>query len=128
MDAFAAKLRADRETAKLTVRQLADRSQISFSYITKIETGRSGKGISSEIVSALATALGCDELEYLYLAGVIPPPLKNLLANKRSRSFIRELLDTPRNAVEWDRLEAVLSGTEVASFVSSQKSQRESVA
>lgn len=128
MDAFAARLRADRESAGLTVRQLASRSQISFSYITKIETGRSGKGISPEVVSALAEAVGCDELEYLYLAGVVPSPLKELLANPRSRSFLRALLRLSPQPAEWDRLEATLAESSADYTVSGKKSRQVSVA
>ena len=128
MDAFAARLRADRENAGLTVRQLADRSQISFSYITKIETGRSGKGISAEIVSALAKVLGCDELEYLYLADVVPLPLKELLADGRSRSFVRALIGASPKPGRWDRLEAALAESEAEYSRSNKKPRQESVA
>lgn len=127
MNAFAARLRADRENAGLTVRQLADRSRISFSYITKIENARSGKGISPEIVSTLAKAVGCDELEYLYLADIVPWPLKELLADQRSRSFIRALLGATSKHVGWDRLEAVLVESEAKYSVSNNKPRQESV-
>lgn len=128
MDAFSVRLRADREKAGLTVRQLADQSQISFSYITKIETGRVGSGISPEIVSALAKALGCDELEYLYLSDVVPAPLKGLLTNARSRSFLRALLGMRPKPSAWDRLEAALAESGAEYSVSKRKSRRESVA
>jgi transcriptional regulator with XRE-family HTH domain len=109
MDTFAVRLRADRERAGLTVRQLAVLSQISFSYITKIETGRSGKGVSPDIVTALAGALGCDELEYLYLSDVVPGPLNLLLTDKRSRTFVQELLAKCPTSDDWDLLEAALA-------------------
>ena len=128
MRAFAARLRADRENAGLTVRQLADRSRISFSYITKIENARSGKGISPEIVSALAKAVGCDELEYLYLADVVPLPLKELLADQRSRSFVRALLGATPKHDGWDRLEAALVEPEAKHSVSNKKHRQKSVA
>lgn len=128
MSAFADRLRADRQNAGLTVRQLADESQISFSYITKIETGRVGSGISAEIVSALAKVLGRDELEYLYLSGVVPAPLKGLLTDARSRSFVRTLLGTRPKRSGWDRLEAALAKSRVANSVTKKKPRRKSVA
>lgn len=128
MDAFAARLRTDRKNAGLTVRQLADLSQISFSYITKIETCRSGKGISPEIVSALAKALECDELEYLYLSGVVPEPLKGLLAQKQSRSFLRNLLGVRPKKINWGRLKATLTEARVQHSTHKRKSRRKSVA
>lgn len=128
MHAFSVRLRADRENAGLTVRQLADHSQISFSYITKIETGHVGSGISPEIVSALAKALGRDELEYLYLSGVVPAPLKDLLMDARSRSFVRALLGMRPKSAGWDRLEAALAQSGATNAVSKRKTHRKSVA
>lgn len=109
MGGFADRLREDRESAALTVRQLADRSGISFSYITKIETGRAGSGVSPQIVTALAKALRCDELEYLFLSGSVPTPLNELLTDDKSRSFVRALLDSTPTSVVWDRLQNALA-------------------
>ena len=94
MEAFAKRLRTDRERAGLTVRQLANQSGISFSYITKIETGRSGKRISPQIVTMLAKLLNADSLEYLYLSDVVPSPLNELLSDEKSRRVVRGLLQS----------------------------------
>ena len=88
---------------------MADGTGISFSYVTKIETGRAGKGISPEIVTTLAKKLECDVLEYLFLSDVVPAPLNELLSNERSRSFLRRLLNSPMKASGWDRLQNVLA-------------------
>ena len=109
MGAFAARLRADREKAGLTVRQLADLSGISFSYITKIETERAGKGISPDLVSKLAEVLQNDVLDYLFLSGVVPSPLNQLLSDEKSRSLVRALLDARLESRCWDRLQSVLA-------------------
>ena len=108
MDLFAARLRADREEAGLTVRQLADLSGISFSYITKIEKERAGKGISPELISKLAEVLQNDVLDYLFLSGVVPSPLDDLLSDGKSRSFIRALLSTRLKSTGWERLQHAL--------------------
>ena len=128
MDAFAKRLRLDREATGLTVRQLADQSGISFSYITKIETGRSGSGISPEIVTAFAKALGRDELEYLYLSGVVPAPLRSLLADERSRAFVRELIGSRPKSDGWDLLEEALAEAKAEYSVPKNKSRRKSLA
>ena len=94
MEAFAKRLRTDRERAGLTVRQLANQSGISFSYITKIETGRSGKRISPQIVTMLAKLLNADSLEYMYLSDVVPSPLNELLSDEKSRRVVRGLLQS----------------------------------
>ena len=111
MDSFATRLRTDRENAGLTVRQLADETDISFSYITKIETGRSGKGISPDIVTKLASRLRADVLEYLYLSDVVPPPLKTLLSNPQSRDFVRSILSSPLKKSDWNRLQVAVNET-----------------
>jgi HTH-type transcriptional regulator, competence development regulator len=109
MDAFAARLRTDRNQIGLIVRQLADQTGISFSYITKIETGRAGRGISPAIVTTLAESLQSDVLEYLSLSNVVPSPLDQLIADKRSREFLRRLLSLKVSASGWDRLQGVLA-------------------
>ena len=121
MDTFAAKLRFDRENAGLSVRQLADETDISFSYITKIETGRSGKGISPDIVAKLAKRLGADVLEYLYLSDVVPSPLKELLSNKQSRAFLQNILRSPLKPADWSRLTMAVSETRADYSVSREK-------
>ena len=121
MGDFAAKLRFDRELAGLSVRQLADDTGISFSYITKIETGRAGKGISPDIVAKLATRLGADVLEYLHLSDVVPAPLKELLASEPSRAFLRSVLGTPLNTSDWSRLRIAVAETQASYSVSQPK-------
>ena len=135
MDTFASRLRSDRQRVGLTVQQLADGTGISFSYITKIETGRAGKGISPEIVTTLAKRLDCDVLEYLFLSDVVPAPLNVLLSNERSRSFLRRLLNSPMKASSWDRLQSILAESHESYSTSRSKapspvsdSQRTSVA
>ncbi|TWT51730.1 anaerobic benzoate catabolism transcriptional regulator [Thalassoglobus neptunius] len=132
MNEFAERLRSDRREAGLTVREVAELSGISFSYITKIETGRSGSGVSPEIVTALAKALQRDELEYLYLSGVVPPPLNDLLADGESRSFVRALLASRLKSKGWERLRSALSGSSPTSSGSrtqrKPKSRRKAVA
>ena len=90
------------------MRQLAEVSGISFSYITKIEKGRYGSGISPAIIQALAKSLGADDLEYLYLSGVVPSPLNSLIAEEKSRYFVRKLLESSPTDAGWDGLQAAL--------------------
>ena len=109
MNGFANRLRSDRQQVGMTVRQLADETGISFSYITKIETGRSGSGVSPEIVTTLANALDRDVLEYLFLSDVVPAPLNALLSDENSRTFIRSLLNARLKSTGWERLQNVLA-------------------
>lgn len=101
------RLRDDRQAAGLTIRELAHMTGMSFSYITKIETCRA-KGISADKVIDLATALRKDVLEYLSLSGAVPPPLSGLIADRRSRDFLRKLISTSPGSISWMRLQEVL--------------------
>jgi transcriptional regulator with XRE-family HTH domain len=128
MDSFASRLRADRERAGFTVRQLANETGISFSYITKIETGRAGKGVSPDIITALAEKLESDVLEYLFLSDVVPSPLKDLLSSESSRSFLRDLIGSRVKSSGWDRLQNALRKSNSKATARADKSRRSSVA
>jgi len=108
MASLATRLRADREKAGLTVRELADQAGISFAYVSRIESGGAGRHIAPRIVFSLAKVLGADELEYLYLSKIVPPPLSRILSDARSRSFVRALLKASPKPADWDKLEAAL--------------------
>lgn len=108
MNAFASRLKQDRVRHGLTVRQLAEQSGISFSYITKIETGNSGKGVSPSVIKSLAVSLNEDVLEYFFLSNVVPSPLHDLLSDCQSREFVRLLLKTGVSGSGWARLQKAL--------------------
>ena len=99
---FGLRLKRDREAAGLTVRQLADLASISYSYITKLETERPASGVSFQVVRALADALQSDELEYIYLCGLLPTSLSHLLSTSESRRFIRATIDRQMSADDWN--------------------------
>ena len=101
---FGRRLKTDRLRVGLTVRGLADRAKINYSYVTKLE--RSGKAIrvSSAIVASLANALGQNELEYLDLAGHVPAPFDKLLASREAREFLRAALQSKLTNNQWRKL------------------------
>lgn len=98
---FGLRLKRDRKAAGLTVRQLANSASISYSYITKLETERPASGVSFQVVRALANALQSDELEYVYLCGLLPTSLSHLLSTSESRRFIRATMDRQMSADDW---------------------------
>ena len=70
MNDFGNRLRKLREQKKMTLRYLADRANLSYSFIASLEKGRYNP--SCDTICALATALETDENELLILAGYLP--------------------------------------------------------
>lgn len=54
-----------REQAKLTQVQLAERSQISISYLSKIEAAGCNKSLSISVLNQIANVLNVDIIEFL---------------------------------------------------------------
>ncbi|MEK5067043.1 helix-turn-helix domain-containing protein [Sporosarcina sp. FSL K6-1508] len=70
MNAFGIQIRKLREQKKMTLRYLAERSNLSYSFIASLEKGRYNP--SRESVYSLATPLEADVNELLILAGFLP--------------------------------------------------------
>ena len=85
---FGAKLRELRNQAGLTQRELADRVNIDFSYLSKIESGVVPPP-SEKVISQLALALNADRDELSILAGRIPPDIAQILQNRETLQRLR---------------------------------------
>ena len=85
---FGAKLRELRNQAGLTQRELADRVNIDFSYLSKIESGVVPPP-SEKVISQLAEALNADRDELSILAGRIPPDIAQILKNGKTLQRLR---------------------------------------
>lgn len=70
MNEFGKRLRKLREQKKMTLRYLAERANLSYSFIASLEKGRYNP--SRESICALASALDVDSNELLILAGFLP--------------------------------------------------------
>ena len=81
-----------RQRKKLSVRTLAEKVEVDFSYISQIEHGK--KQPSKDLVIRLARALGADEDEFLMAAGHLPDDVGEILGRdpRRSLLYIREKL------------------------------------
>lgn len=53
-----------REQAKLTQVQLAERAQISISYLSKIEASKCNKSMSISVLNQIANVLGIEIFEF----------------------------------------------------------------
>ena len=76
--AFGERIRELRLAKGWTLRDLAPRVGVGFTYISKVENGKLDFGDypSDALIHRLAEALGADEDELLLLAERIPEPIK----------------------------------------------------
>ncbi len=85
---FGASLRQLRIQAGLNQRELADRINVDFSYLSKIESGVAPPP-SEKVISQLAEALNTDKDELTILAGRIPPDIAQILQNRETLQRLR---------------------------------------
>jgi len=85
---FGEKLRELRKSKGLTLRALADAVQVDFSYLSKIENGKSGYLPGAVLIRTLARTLGTDPLELLQLADKVPPEMEAIAGNAKARRFL----------------------------------------
>jgi len=78
MTTFGHKIRELRQAKGWTLRQLAPKVGVGFTYLSKVETGRLDFGDypSEALIHRLADALTADEEELLILADKIPQPIR----------------------------------------------------
>ncbi len=72
----------------MTQRELADRVNIDFSYLSKIESGVVPPP-SEKVISQLAEALNADKDELIILAGRIPPDIAQILQDRETLQRLR---------------------------------------
>lgn len=75
---FGRRLRDLRKLKNVSQRDLASRVGIDFTYLSKIEGGRSAPP-SEEVIRYIAQVLDADENELINLAGKVPKDLKSVL-------------------------------------------------
>ena len=85
---FGVRLRELRKQVGMTQRELADKVNVDFSYLSKIESGAAPPP-SEHVTSRLAEVLNTDKEELLTLAGKIPPDIAQALKNPEARQLLR---------------------------------------
>src|SRR5262245_24768012 len=108
MNTFGKKVRQLRQVKGWSLRDLAPKVGIGFTYLSKVETGRLdfGEYPGEGLIHKLAKALGTDEDELLFLAKRIPDRMKRRIL-ERPEAF-RKLTELDDKAL--DRLLAHLHG------------------
>jgi len=84
---FGERLREIRREKGLTLREVAQRAGIDFTYLSKIENGRVPYTPAAETIRQLADALKVDSIELLTLADKLPKELEPLKTNQQARRF-----------------------------------------
>ena len=109
---FPQRLRALRREARFSQRDLAERVNVDFTYLSKIENARvepPSEAVLKKIARELSRELELDETELadelITLAGKIPSDLAATLArNPGAVRFLRSLGQDVRSAEDWQSL------------------------
>jgi len=90
---FGERIRELRRAKGLTLREVAERVAIDFTYLSKMETGKLLYTPSPEAIRRLASVLESDALELLRLADKLPPELDLVSRTPAARRFIARACD-----------------------------------
>ena len=84
MTTFGQRIRELRQAKGWTLRQLAPKVSVGFTYLSKVETGRLDFGDypSEALIHRLADALDTDEQELLILADKVPKQIRKRLKER----------------------------------------------
>lgn len=85
---FGTALRELRKKSGLTLRELAGKVNVDFTYLSKIENGTLPPP-SQKVLQLLAETLNADKDEFLALAGIIPPDIAEILKDHQAREHLR---------------------------------------
>jgi HTH-type transcriptional regulator, competence development regulator len=108
MMTFGQRIKQLRTQRGLTQRQLAEKVQVDFTYLSKMENDRLEHTPSIKTLQDLAKALEVDELELMNLANKVPPVLEAIARNKDALRFFRRATETIKTSAGWRDLLAYL--------------------
>lgn len=99
---FGERIRELRQAKQLTLRELAAKVDVGFTYLSKIENHKleDGHGPSEKLIHKLATELDGDEEELLLLAEKVPESIrKRVIEQPEVFLALAQLKDSDLNAV-----------------------------
>src|SRR5688572_20725958 len=97
---FGEKLRELRKAQGYSQRELAERLDVNFTYLSKLENNRMDGPPSEELIRKMAQELGANPDELLVLAERIPTDIADLIINQpESIELLRSMEDMSRD--EW---------------------------
>jgi transcriptional regulator with XRE-family HTH domain len=97
------RLRELRKAKALTLRGLAEKVGVDFSYLSKIENNAPGYSPSADTLRTLAAVLDAEPLELLELADKVPPEVESLASSASARRFMRRAQEIA-SPDDWDAL------------------------
>jgi transcriptional regulator with XRE-family HTH domain len=104
MSTFGPTLRELRRRAGLSQRELADRTKLDFSYISKVENGRLPPPAADTVV-AICRELDVPAENLLALTGKIPSAVQQSLStNRGAQRFMSEAKQMQLTEEEWDQM------------------------
>lgn len=105
---FGSALRARRRAAGISQRDLAARTGVDFSYISKVENDRVPPPAADTIV-AICQALGVAPEDLLALTGKIPSTVQRTVSSSTAaQQFLREAQQMALTDQEWTELSHLL--------------------
>lgn len=106
---FGSALRAARRAAGVTQRDLAERADLDFTYISKLENDRIPPPAADTVV-LLCNILGIPAEELLALTRKLPSEVQHLLSSSpAAQEFLREAAERGLSEADWKRLSRLLS-------------------
>jgi PGF-pre-PGF domain-containing protein len=85
---FGTRLRELRTQARMTLRELANKVSVNYTYLSKIENGVLPPP-SEKVILQLAEALNADKDELFTLAGIIPSDIAEKLKDRKTLQLLR---------------------------------------
>jgi|SRR5438093_3896594 len=104
---FGTRVRELRRAAGLTLREVAEKAKIDFTYLSKMETGKLPYTPATGTIRTLAAVLEADPLELLRLAGKLPPELDKFSKIPAARRFM-ERAQHVASPEDWEALLGML--------------------
>lgn len=101
---FGTKLRAYRRQANISQRELAEKTGIDFSYISKLENDRIPPPSADTIVK-ICNVLGIDPHELLAITGKLPSDIRSEITTREgAQRFLREAQELSLSDEEWEAM------------------------
>jgi transcriptional regulator with XRE-family HTH domain len=105
---FGHALRELRRRTGMSQRELAERTRLDFSYISKLENSRL-PAPSADSVVAISRALAVPPEDLLALTGKIPSDVQHAVStNREAQRFLLEAQQMRLTDLEWERMAASL--------------------
>jgi transcriptional regulator with XRE-family HTH domain len=102
------RIRSLRREHGFSQRDLAEKTGLDYTYLSKIENNRLEHSPSLRTLRDLAIALDVDELELMDLANKVPQVLEGIAGNKDALRFFRRATETVKSPEGWRDLLAYL--------------------